>query len=245
MTKLLTISRDMTVLVDDENFELASRYSWQSSQSGDKWYAQCRLRENGRRRTVALHRLLLNAPQGSHVEHIDGNGLNNQLANLKLKSGNGGEKKYRGVYRSPKRYRCEWRAYVVVGGRQRHIGYFLTEQGAALAYNKSATRYLGDKAKLNSLHQSEDEIEAAEADRFKWQPQVDQSSYYRGVNFMNTRATSPSPWRARIRSKERMVHIGSFATEEAAALAYNEMAQQLHGNRAILNVVPHEQRAAG
>lgn len=60
-----------------------------------KWYAQVRstgnvyasrsvFGENGRHSTQWLHRVIVSAPAGFDVDHIDGNGLNNQHSNLRV-----------------------------------------------------------------------------------------------------------------------------------------------------------------
>lgn len=59
------------------------------------------------------------------------------------------------------------------------------------------------------------------------------ASKYRGV----FRITKSPSWRAQIFVKGKSIYLGSFATEEAAALAYNAAALQYHGEFAVLNSV--------
>jgi hypothetical protein len=48
---------------------------------------------------------------------------------------------------------------------------------------------------------------------------------------------SENGWIAQITAGEKRLHIGSFDTEEEAALAYNEKAVELHGEFAFQNIV--------
>jgi hypothetical protein len=61
---------------------------------------------------------------------------------------------YRGVYK-PKDYNC-WVARIFMNGKRVKIGTFKNEIDAALAYNKFATEYFGDKAKLNIIKEEKD-----------------------------------------------------------------------------------------
>lgn len=45
----------------------------------------------------------------------------------------------------------KWRAWINVGGRQRHLGYFHDEADAAEAYNAAALRHFGEYARLNQI----------------------------------------------------------------------------------------------
>lgn len=72
-------------LVDQADAEAVSRYKWQSvaNKAGSKRrtpYVAATI--NGRR--MFLHRWLLQAPAGHHVDHIDGDPLNNCRANLRI-----------------------------------------------------------------------------------------------------------------------------------------------------------------
>ena len=107
---------------------------------------------------MLLHRFLMDAPDGVEVDHIDGNGLNNCIRNLRLVShaqnlrgfqrkSLGCSSKYRGVdwYRAHQK----WRAQINYRGRFYHLGYFYSEKDAARAYDVAAKKYFGEFAQSN------------------------------------------------------------------------------------------------
>jgi hypothetical protein len=55
------------------------------------------------------------------------------------------------------------------------------------------------------------------------------------VGFRGVDQTGPNSWRAAIRADGRRISLGSFATAEAAARAYDEAAVKYHGEFAQLN----------
>lgn len=61
------------------------------------------------------------------------------------------------------------------------------------------------------------------------------SSKYKGVCKVKCKK---NPWKAMIKADYVLHHLGRFATEEEAGLAYNEAAKRLHGEWAWLNVIP-------
>jgi len=110
---------------------------------------------NGKR--VKMHRYLMNFPRGLVIDHIDGNGLNNCKANLRLctqaenarnvPARPGTTSKYKGVHKIKESN--TWRAAISVNHKRKHLGVFDDEIEAAKAYDSVARKYHGEFAYLN------------------------------------------------------------------------------------------------
>ena len=103
-----------------------------------------------------MHGLIMPAPDGQFVDHINGNGLDNRRENLRLvthqqnsfnQKHHGGSSKFKGV--SIDRISGSWRAYITVDGKRKHLGRHGTEIDAAKAYDMAAKEFFGEYAKLN------------------------------------------------------------------------------------------------
>ncbi len=148
----IPLTKGQIAFVDDEDFEFLTKHKWQAhkSQSKSSWYARRIPHKRGRAVTIIMHRLITGAPPGVHVDHIDGNGLNNQRSNLRLctrsqnlansrlncknKSG------YKGVFKIARAKVPKWIAYIGVSNYERHyLGTFTDPLSAALAYNQMMT----------------------------------------------------------------------------------------------------------
>jgi len=68
--------------VDDENFNRLSMYNWCLLGGRLTAYASAWCKKT--KKTVRMHRLVMDAKQGEVIDHIDRNGLNNQTSNLRL-----------------------------------------------------------------------------------------------------------------------------------------------------------------
>ena len=87
-----------------------------------------------------MHAVILNHPVGMVADHIDGNGLNNQRENLRIVTHRENSlnrhipksSKYPGVHWDNQR--GKWRSRIRVAGKNRHIGYFNSEESAAREY---------------------------------------------------------------------------------------------------------------
>lgn len=70
-------------IVDDEDFERCSKIVWRLQRAaGGLHYAQ--RTQHGQKKTLLLHRVVLDAKPGSMIDHVDGNGLDNRKANLRF-----------------------------------------------------------------------------------------------------------------------------------------------------------------
>ena len=148
-------ARGRVALVDDEDWDLVSRFSWwvvEDAERGAGPYA-CATVEG--RRQEYMHKLLADAPGG--VDHVDGNGLNNQRRNLRpanqsqnnmnARKQAGRSSRYKGVHRVKRT--GKWQAYINLKGKRRNLGTFATEEEAAGAYDAAARELFGEFARLN------------------------------------------------------------------------------------------------
>lgn len=145
-------------LVDDEDFEMLSKFSWRGHNNGRMTYASAYLgggRKNGRK--GYMHRLIMNAQKGQMIDHKNRDGLDNRRENLRFTDRKGNEgnsrprldsrSKYKGVFFSQENQK--WVAQGKRNGKTKHLGTYKTEELAALAFDKSARDYYKDFAFLN------------------------------------------------------------------------------------------------
>jgi hypothetical protein len=112
----------------------------------------------------------------------------------------------------------------------RHIGYYASEEDAARAYDCAAVQAHGPGVKRNFPGETVSELPASD----KQKPRS--SSRFIGVHLQK----SSSSWIARLRGGDRTdpqtkLYIGSYASEEGAARAYDRAVFQAHGPGAELN----------
>lgn len=136
-------------LIDAEDYNKVKHCNWAKEKS--RGYALSCTRHK-----VSMHRLIMDTPADLLTDHINHNKLDNRKSNLRFctasqnqwnKPSYGGTSKYKGVSRR----RNKWKASIGKNNKSHHIGYFDTEEEAALAYNAKAKKYFGEFACLNQL----------------------------------------------------------------------------------------------
>lgn len=145
------------VMVDEEDYESLSFFNWNlhKHKTKDLLYARCTFEGE----TLIMHRFIMNVEDtDDFVDHIDGNGLNNQKSNLrvvdiKINSFNRvKQKRSRSKYKGVDFHEGKWRVRCTdVNGKRKTLR-FLTEDEAGLAYNKMASEFQGVYAKLNIIN---------------------------------------------------------------------------------------------
>lgn len=136
---------------DKEDFEIVSPYQWYVNNLG---YVAARVKD----RVLTLHRLIV--PWADKIDHVNRIKKDNRLENLRnvtnaqncmnmSKRITPTSSKYKGVtwYKSLNK----WAARICINYRSKHLGYYNTEEEAALAYNKAASFYFGEYANLNVI----------------------------------------------------------------------------------------------
>jgi hypothetical protein len=88
--KYIYLTRGLRCLVDDEDFEWLSAFSWcagyaSKTSLGPRYYAKRGLSNvDGKPKTVYMHREIMNPPPGVSVDHCDRDTLNNCRFNLRV-----------------------------------------------------------------------------------------------------------------------------------------------------------------
>lgn len=148
------LTKGYSAVIDADLLPLVEGYNWCALVSPWSIYAYRRgpKTDDGKAPMFWMHRVLLNAPPGLLVDHINGYGLDNRTCNLRLAtpSQNGfnsalakdNTSGVKGVCWEKRRHK--WRAVIVVNGRQTHLGNFATLDEARLAREAAAERMHGE-----------------------------------------------------------------------------------------------------
>lgn len=125
-------------------------------------YHHVGLYRHGIQNKFAVHRLIgeafLTREEGKdEIDHIDNCPVNNNIMNLRWctrQENNRNRRKqanttstYIGVYWN--RQKKKWQSRFTLNGKRKFIGYFNSEEEAALAYDNNIRRHYGEFAKLN------------------------------------------------------------------------------------------------
>lgn len=144
MTKEILLTQNKVSLVDDEDYEELNQFKWHAMKDRSTYYAGRRLNN----KTLRMHTVILNTPNGLQCDHINGNGLDNRKCNLRavtLRENLQNKQckkssKYVGVDWLEKRKR--WRAQIYHEGKHYHLGTFLTEEEAHERYEQACSEIL-------------------------------------------------------------------------------------------------------
>ena len=151
MAKIRLSNTGKFVLVDATIWETLRHLLWWEHHSG---YAITKIYG----KHIPMHRLVLMAPEGVCVDHINRNRKDNRLRNLRLctkqeNTYNASRAKnnstgYKGVH-----FHRKNRNFVAYIGKlpRKHLGSFRTAKEAAKMYNKAALERFGSMANLNEV----------------------------------------------------------------------------------------------
>lgn len=149
------LTRGRTAVIDAEDVPLVEGFFWQGKLSRHNVYA-IRFEQHGqKRKLVCMHRAIAGAPDGTLVDHINGNGLDNRRANLRLATNAENTRNQRRNRRNTSGYKGvtwhkatgKWRAQIQVNGRRKHLGCFDRSVEAYSAYCEAALRFHGEHAR--------------------------------------------------------------------------------------------------
>lgn len=163
--KKIPLTQGYFALVDDEDFVWLSKHKWHCIDGVGKHTIYVGTNINiGRKqyKYARMHRLILGLKTGdkTQVDHIDGDGLNNQRNNLRLCNNQqntrnsrirSGTSKYKGVSWNTRAQKWQAGLGLTLNNKRRHValGCYNNEKEAAKAYDLAAIYYFGDFARIN------------------------------------------------------------------------------------------------
>lgn len=145
----LVLPSGAVALIDDADAALLADACWWEDRRTNTSYVRGQRR--GEAAKLRLHRVIVGAAAGDIVDHINGDGLDNRRANLRIctpsqNSCNRARTKGReapiGVWYD--RRRQNWRAEIYVNTKRHHLGVFPTREAAATARSDAELRLHGE-----------------------------------------------------------------------------------------------------
>ena len=151
--KKIPLTQGKYAIVDNADFSLLNQFKWCLLHT---YAARTKYKP---KKTVLLHRVILNNPVGMEIDHINGDGLDNRRKNLRIvshqqnlfnrRSNKNSSSVYRGV--SWSKSNNKWHAFIQKNGVLFHLGHYSSEREAAMVYNKKAKELFGEFARLNPV----------------------------------------------------------------------------------------------
>lgn len=141
----IKLSNNKVSVVDKEDYYKFNSYKWHFTHG----YARS---DAGGKKTY-LHRVIMNAPQGKVVDHINGDTLDNRKSNLRIishqdnienrtKLNKNNKSGFRGVYLETRT--GKWVAKYKVNYKNIQIGKYNTKEEAIIAYTKNKPTFKND-----------------------------------------------------------------------------------------------------
>lgn len=143
--KQIPLTQGKFSLVDDDVYEWASKFKWYAMKNNNVYYTRRRISIGYKKYiNVLLHHCVIGFPLfNNEVDHLNGDGLNNQRDNLKIVTHRQNQQnrhvkktsKYVGVFWDSQNKK--WRASIKKNGKVKFLGLFKIEEDASLAYQKA------------------------------------------------------------------------------------------------------------
>lgn len=152
--KTIQLTLGHSVTVDDSDYDELMKYKWCFSRvkGHSVGYATRSIMVDGKKKTIMMHRQIMNPKPSEQVDHIDGYGLNNSRSNLRLCCHMENHRNMhihrsnllgiKGVSRHSKK--VGFFARITVNYKSIYLGYFMDIQSAIEARRSAEVKYFGE-----------------------------------------------------------------------------------------------------
>jgi hypothetical protein len=152
----IPLTHGKVALVDAEDYDRIAAHKWTAFKNSVSWYAarSTAIKGGKTRRTILMHREIMNAPDGIEVDHRNHNTLDNRKSELRLathkqniwnsRPGRRNTSGFKGVSYIKSNLTSPWLAQIQYNGRKIYLGFFKTAEEANVAYIKTAVRLHGE-----------------------------------------------------------------------------------------------------
>lgn len=151
--RLLDLPHGYVTIVDEADWP---RVQHLTVYRGSNGYAYFSVWRHGKSMPSTLHGFLMQAPKGSHVDHINGDKLDNRRENLRVvtpqrnqvnrkRLNKNNRSGVRGVDQAFPGAKNPWRAQITVGRKNHYLGLFATRDGAVRARRAAELEYFGEQ----------------------------------------------------------------------------------------------------
>lgn len=139
--KYIPLTKGHIAIVDVEDYERLNQFLWVINKNKKQLYAKRSLpKEGGKQKSETMQQLVLKAPNGLMIDHINGNGLDNRKSNLRIVTNRQNcqnrhqtkTSRFPGV--SWNKRRKKWESQAQINGKHKSIGFYETEELAYAAY---------------------------------------------------------------------------------------------------------------
>lgn len=148
--KKIKLTKGQFALVDDEDFEKINKFKWYATFDKRKktFYAHRRPLLNGFKKTISMHRIIMDCPTNKVVDHINHVTLDNQKNNLRICDSKENarnsriSKKNTTGFKGVSQYKkSKYKSYIIVNRKYIHLGVFDDKETAHNAYIKASIKY--------------------------------------------------------------------------------------------------------
>ncbi len=150
--KRIPLTRGLVALVDDEDYPRLAAFRWYANRRPHGIFYATRMIE---KKIRYMHHDVIGKASGLHVDHLNGNALDNRKANLRFAtpSQNSANRRKSAActsrYKGVNKEKQKWQARIGVYGKRIFLGLFDHEEDAARAYDRAALLHFGPFARLN------------------------------------------------------------------------------------------------